>query len=110
MKITLVKKIKADGSPCQKCADVIARIERDGHMKRIDRIAVADERDPSSEGLKLAQEHGVDLAPFFIVEEEGKPTRIYTIYSKLVREVLEAQASEAEEDKDILRGSGVDFL
>ena len=64
--ITLVKKIKLDGSPCRKCADVIGRLESGGLMSRIDHVVVADERDAESEGMRLASELGVDAAPFFI--------------------------------------------
>ena len=38
MKITLVKKIKADGSPCKKCEQVLSRLEKEGHLDRIDEI------------------------------------------------------------------------
>jgi hypothetical protein len=88
MNITLVKKVLADGSPCKKCADVIERLETSGHMKSIDKIVVADERDSESEGMKLAKELQVERAPFFIVENDGE-TQVYTVYMKLVKEVLE---------------------
>ena len=55
MHITLVKKIKADGSPCRKCAEVQERLEKDGLIDKIDQIIIADERDPESEGMQLAQ-------------------------------------------------------
>ncbi len=88
MKITLVKKIKADGELCKKCQEVEQRLTDSDLIDRIDRIVIADERDPESEGMKLAATHEVSLAPFFIVEDdEGNPT-IYTIYFKFVKEVL----------------------
>ena len=70
MKITFVKKIKADGSPCRKCAEVQTRLEKDGHIEKIDRTVIADERDESSEGMQLAKQFEVERAPFFIVENE----------------------------------------
>lgn len=90
MKITLVKKILADGSPCKKCGDVLSKLESSGYMSRIDNIVVADERDPQSEGMVIAKQHGVDRAPFFVVERDGEAAEIYSIYFKLVKEVFEA--------------------
>jgi hypothetical protein len=88
VKITLVKKILADGSPCKKCGDVLAKLESSGHMARIDQVVVADERDPASEGMAIAKRHNVNRAPFFMVEQEGKEAAIYTVYFKFVKEVL----------------------
>lgn len=90
MKITMVKKILADGSPCRKCADVMAKLEQSGHIERIDEIVVADENNPDSAGMKLAREYEVDRAPFFIVQEDNRAAKIYTVYYKLVLEVLDA--------------------
>ncbi len=90
MKITLVKKILADGSPCKKCGDVLSKLESSGHMSRINEVLVADERDAQSAGMLLAKEHNVNRAPFFIVEKYGEPAQIYTVYFKLVKEVLDA--------------------
>jgi len=84
----MVKKIKADGSPCKKCADVEERLRAAGLQNRIDDIAIADERDPDSEGMQLARKHQVDRAPFFIVEDEQEQTKIYTVYFQLLKEVL----------------------
>jgi hypothetical protein len=89
MKITMVKKILADGSPCKKCAEVEQRLTAGQLMEKIDDIVIADERDPESPGMQLAREYQVERAPFFIVEEDGIPPRIYTVYFKLVKEVLE---------------------
>ena len=84
----MVKKIKKDGSPCRKCADVVSQLEENKLLDRIDKIVIADERDPNSEGMILAKEHNVDLAPFFVIEEDGQATKIYTVYFKFVKEVL----------------------
>lgn len=92
-RITLVKKVLADGSPCRKCREVEARMAKNGHAAWVDRVVVADEREPESTGWQLAQEHGVNTAPFFVVEENGQ-TRIYTVYLKFVREVLRSGAPE----------------
>lgn len=119
MKITLVKKLLSDGSPCKKCADVLERLESSDYLSRIDEILVADENDPQSPGMLLARQHQVDRAPFFIVEEDQKEAQIYTVYLKFVREVLERDGGagpgkkndETEELKEILRDNpDLDFL
>ncbi|GAB1257355.1 hypothetical protein NBRC116494_18570 [Aurantivibrio plasticivorans] len=111
MKITLVKKILADGSPCKKCGDVLEKLESTGNMERINEVVVADERDPDSPGLALAREYNVDRAPFFVVEENGAPTQIYTVYLKFVKEVLDQEQSAKDEAREILDNSAdLDFI
>ena len=109
-KITLVKKIRADGSACAKCADVLERIDRDGVAERINRVVIADERDPQSEGMRLAARYHVERAPFFIVERPGEPAQIYTVYLRLLREVLQEEADEQAEVAELMRGGGLDFI
>lgn len=92
MHITFVKKIGADGLPCRKCRDVESRLEAAGLMGCIDDIAVADERDPKGAGWQLARAHSMTSAPFFLVRR-GDETEVYTIYLKLVREVLEPRVT-----------------
>ena len=89
MKITLVKKILPDGRPCRKCVDVQEKLERSGHIDRIDEVLEAHESDPQSPGMLLAKEHEINRAPFFIVEQAGEPPQIYTVYMKFLLEVLE---------------------
>lgn len=111
MHITMVKKIKLDGSPCRKCADVQRQLEENNLLDRIDQIVVADERDPESAGMLLAKKHKVELAPFFVVEEEGQTTKIYTVYFKFVKEVLSENISEKQEIKEIMeQNPDIDFL
>ncbi len=110
MKITLVKKILKDGSPCRKCADVLDKLESSGHMARIDNVLVADERDPESEGIAVAKQYDVDRAPFFVVEREGKDAEVYTVYMKFLKEVLEQKTNEADELKEIMDNQDLDFL
>jgi len=100
--ITLVKKITADGSPCRKCADVLERIERDGVWDRIDRVVIADERDPDSEGMRIASRHNVERAPFFVVERAGQPAQVCTVYMRLLRDVLEKKSDERDEVADLM--------
>lgn len=111
MKITLVKKILRDGSPCKKCGDVLERLESSGHMSRIDHIAVADENDPESEGVKLAKQLDVNRAPFFIVEKEDEAPVVYTVYMKFLKEVLEQKTRDSDELKEIMDDNqDLDFI
>ena len=126
MHITLVKKILVDGSPCSKCADIIERLESSGNMRFINRIIVADQRDENSEGMLVAKQHGVERAPFFVVEKDDGNSVIYTVYLKLVKEILEpltgqnsnatvaesgSTAVDTDEIKDIMDSNpDLDFL
>ncbi|MCZ6803006.1 MAG: hypothetical protein O7D86_03490 [Proteobacteria bacterium] len=111
MHITFVKKIKADGNPCRKCAEVQSRLEKDGHIDKIDRTVIADERDTDSEGMQLAKQYTVDRAPFFIVEDEGSDPVVYTVYFKFVNEVLGGETREKDAAKDILDANpDLDFI
>lgn len=89
MKITMVKKVMPDGSLCKKCQDVQQRLESSGHINKIDQFITAIDGDVGSAGALLAEFYQVDKAPFFVVEEENKDPVVYTIYFKLVKEVLE---------------------
>ncbi|MBM2829359.1 MAG: hypothetical protein HW411_149 [Gammaproteobacteria bacterium] len=111
MTISMIKKIKEDGSPCRKCAEVEKRLEDAGLAVRIDKIIIADERDPESEGMRLAAQYKVDRAPFFIVEEKDKLPRIYTVYFRFLKEVLNAKTSEQEEITDIMdQNTDLDYI
>lgn len=110
MKITFVKKILADGNPCQKCAEVQQRLEKSGQIARMDQILVADERDPNSAGMQLASKLKVSRAPFFVVETEDD-TKVYTVYFKFVKEILGASTAKSEEAKEILNDNpDLDFI
>lgn len=111
MKITLVKKIKLDGSLCKKCEEVQQKLEATGQIDLIDEVLIADERDPSSQGMELASLFNVDRAPFFLVEREGEAPEIHTIYFKFVKEVLNQKTREEDELKEILNDNpDLDFL
>lgn len=110
MKITMVKKVFADGSPCKKCGEVEEKMHSAGQLQRIDRVVIADEANSQSEGMLLAAEHNIDRAPFFIVERDGQPAEIYTVYFKFVKEVLDAETSEEEEIAEIMNDNDLDFL
>jgi hypothetical protein len=111
VKITMVKKLLADGSPCRKCREVESRLSEGNYLHRIDRVVVADEADPDSEGMRLAKKHQVSLAPFFIVEDNQGHEKIYTVYFKFVREILNVTTTEAEEIADIMDNNpDLDYL
>ncbi len=111
MQISMVKKIKEDGTPCKKCAEVENRLKESGLIDRIDQVIIADERDPQSEGMQLAAQHKVDHAPFFIVEENDKAPRIYTVYFQFLKEVLDSNTSGQEEINEIMdQHPDVDFI
>jgi hypothetical protein len=86
--ITFVKKILANGEPCKKCQEVSERLISDGLMESINHIAIADERDADSEGMRLASKHQVQRAPFFLVEEEGQ-IEVFDVYFKLRKALIE---------------------
>ncbi|MBE9126300.1 MULTISPECIES: hypothetical protein [unclassified Coleofasciculus] len=102
MKITMVKKIKADGNPCCKSANVLGKLEKSGLIEHIDRVVAADEREPFSDGLALALKHAVDAAPFFIVENDDGSSRVYTAYFRFLQEVFDQAVSESEELSELM--------
>ena len=90
-RITLVKKVLADGSPCAKCIDVADKLKENDQEKYLDQTLIADVRDPESAGIQLAQSLQVERAPFFVVEEEGKEPLVYTVYFKFVKEIIDGK-------------------
>merc|ERR1719356_1420646 len=107
-KVTFVKKIYKDGSTCQKCDFVWKQIEKDGLVDKIDRTIYLDERDPTTEGFQVAQEHKITKAPYFMVTEEDykvtdKSKQVYEVYFKLKKEVFGKEAGEKEKNEEIIR-------
>ena len=111
MRISMIKKIKEDGAPCRKCVEVEQRLREAGLLPRIDQVIIADERDPDSAGMRLAAQYGIEHAPFFLVEEEGAPPHIYTVYLKFLKEVLGSESTEHDEIRDIVDNNpDLDYL
>lgn len=109
--ITLVKKVKLDGTLCAKCADILRRLEQDGHIEAVDRIVTADERDPASEGMVLARRYKVERAPFFLVQEPAQRTRIYTAYLAFRKEVLRQRVAVRDELTELMeQNPDLDFI
>ena len=94
MHVTMVKKRLANGQPCEKCVQAEELLKRRGLWDRIDEVIWADERDPSSAGMLLAEAKGVKLAPFFVVKE-GAEEEIYTSALGFIKERLSAGAPAA---------------
>jgi hypothetical protein len=86
--ITFVKKILADGELCKKCQEVSERLESEGLIDSIDHIAIADERDAQSEGIRLAKQYKVERAPFFLVTE-GDEVTVFDVYFKFKKYMAE---------------------
>ncbi len=111
MNITMVKKVKSDGNPCRKSADVLSELENLGLLRSIGRVVAADERNPGSEGFKLAVQHSVESAPFFIVEREDGTEAVYTAYSRFLKDVFNHEVSETKQALEILsQNPDLDFL
>lgn len=103
--ITFVKKIKSDGNFCNKCVEVEQKLKDAGAINLISNIVVADERDENSEGMLLAKKYNVTQAPFFLVEDGVTATKIYTIYLKFVKEVLNERIDASAEAIALLEDS-----
>ena len=88
MKITIVKKVKADGCLCRKSNEVWTDLQASRLLGRIDRIVFAHADKPQGEGMSLAIKHQVRAAPFFIVEREDNSEEVYTDYSHFLQEIL----------------------
>ena len=90
--ITFVKKILANGDLCKKCQEVSDRLNSEGLVEHINHIAIADERDADSEGIRLAKKYEVERAPFFLVEENEEVT-VFDIYFKFKKYMSEQGVS-----------------
>jgi phosphoadenosine phosphosulfate reductase len=97
MHVTMVKKRLASGEPCPKCIQAEDLLRARGLWPRIDNVVWADENDLASPGMELANQFGVNLAPFFIVRGEADgDVAIYESVLKLVKERL-TETSESDE-------------
>jgi phosphoadenosine phosphosulfate reductase len=92
-KITMVKKLLQSGEPCAKCAQAEEMLKARGVWEQIDEVVWAKEGDPESEGARLGQKYGVELAPFFVVEAEGSPPEVVQSTLKLIKRLTSAGAS-----------------
>jgi phosphoadenosine phosphosulfate reductase len=88
MRVIMVKKRLADGSPCRKCVQAEERLRRSGVWGAIDEVIWADEGDADSPGMGLAAQYGIETAPFFLVTAGDTQARVYTSTLTLLRDVL----------------------
>jgi phosphoadenosine phosphosulfate reductase len=86
-KITMVKKLLQNGEPCAKCGQAEDMLRGRGVWDQIDEVVWAREGDAESPGARLAQKHGVELAPFFIIERPGKDAEVVSSTLKLIKEL-----------------------
>ena len=87
MHVTMVKKVLLDGSACKKCDQAEELFKRRGLWEKIDEVVWAKEAEPDSPGMRLAERHRVELAPFFIVRDDAGE-KVYTSAVELMREKL----------------------
>ncbi len=73
----MVKKELADGQPCDKCIQAEDLLQQRGLWERIDEVVWAVEGKPESPGFVLAQEYNINIAPFFLVEDDEGRVSIY---------------------------------
>lgn len=91
MHITFVKKILANGELCKKCRQVSERLDSDGLIDKINHIAIADEADADSEGIRLAKQYNVERAPFFLVNDDAGKVIAFDVYFKFKKFITEQQ-------------------
>lgn len=94
----MVKKILRDGSPCAKCDQAEEILRKRGYWEHIDRIVYAREDASESEGMKLAEQFKIDLAPFFIVDDDPGTPRIYTRVFEFIKKELNGLSVNSAED------------
>ena len=91
----MVKKRLANGDPCGKCVQAEQLLRARGAWGRIDAVVWAIENEPDSEGMRLAQRHGIEAAPFFLVDDGGGHEIAYGSVLQLLRERLAAPSAPA---------------
>ncbi|HKU43846.1 MAG TPA: phosphoadenylyl-sulfate reductase [Polyangiales bacterium] len=90
--VTMVKKQLASGLPCRKCAQAEELLRARGLWERVNRVAVAVEGDPSSEGMRLGERFGVESAPFFVVRDDRGQEQAVVSTLKLIQLLAPPQA------------------
>lgn len=96
-KITMVKKRLLGGEPCAKCVAAEEMLRARGVWEQIDEVVWALEGDDASPGARLAERHGVELAPFFIIERSGQSDEVVVSTLKLIKTLSGPQAPATPE-------------
>jgi len=99
-KITMVKKLLADGTPCRKCARAEELLRARGAWARIDEVLIFHESQPEGEGARLAQRHEMTSAPFFVVREDADE-RVYSSTLELLARLREPRTPVPQPDGDL---------
>ena len=86
--VTMVKKRLASGKPCRKCVQAEELLKARGGWDRIDQVVWAVENEPDSEGMRLARRHGIDAAPFFVVDESDGAQVAYSSVLQFLKKRL----------------------
>jgi len=81
----MVKKLLSSGEPCAKCAQAEEMLKARGVWDQIDEVVVAQEGDAGSPGARLAAKHGVEIAPFFVIERSGQSDEVVLSTLKLIK-------------------------
>jgi thioredoxin-dependent adenylylsulfate APS reductase len=92
----MVKKRLLSGEPCRKCIQTEEMLRQRGLWDRIDEVVWAQEGDPQSPGMQLAERFGVDTAPFFLVADDGGQVSAIRSALQLIREHLQPARPEGD--------------
>jgi phosphoadenosine phosphosulfate reductase len=82
----MVKKRLENGESCPKCMQTEEMLRRRGLWERIDEVVWSVEGDPDSLGMMLAKRHGVEAAPFFVVQDEDGVETVFASALALIRQ------------------------
>src|SRR5262249_5321219 len=89
MHVAMIKKKLASGEPCKKCQQAEDLLKTRKLWSRVDEIIWAVENEGDSPGMRLAEQHGIESAPSFIVTRDDGQTRAYDSVLTLIREELQ---------------------
>lgn len=100
MHVTMVKKRLSSGEACPKCGQVEEMLRRRGLWDRVDEVIWAIEDDDSSPGMRLAATHGVERAPFFVVQTDDGAAQVYVSALRMIKAHLKG-ADKTEEGAEV---------
>lgn len=110
MRITMVKKQLANGDACEKCAQTEDMLKRRGYWDRVDEVVWAIEGDDHSHGVELGRQHGIKVAPFFILADDDGGETVYTSPLRLIRDHFTKAVQEVPADQTAVTLEEVDAL
>jgi phosphoadenosine phosphosulfate reductase len=82
----MVKKRLENGEPCAKCTQTEKMLRRRGLWEQIEEVVWSTEGEPDSPGMLLAKRHGVEAAPFFVVQDARGVETVFASPLELIRE------------------------